>query len=278
MKKFIKKNRSTILVVMIFTVGLSLLLYPTFSDWWNSFHATRAIGQYDQQIANLSDEDYQHYFDEANQFNQNLKNAPNRFDMSEELKQQYNSSLNIDGNGLIGVLTIPSIKVKLPIYHGTEEGVLRNSVGHLEGTTLPIGGDGTHSVLSGHRGLPSAKLLSDLDDLETGDYFMIQVFEELFTYQVDQVLIVEPDDLSALAIEDGKDYVTLITCTPYGVNTHRLLVRGSRIDNLPEDYVDTRNDAKIVDRNLVAIASALIIALILIVFSTLKNKIKRHRI
>ncbi len=220
MKKFMKKNWSTVLLVMMFTVGLSLLLYPTVADWWNQFHATRAIDSYSEAVATMSDEEYEKYLSDARAYNTSLLSEPNRFHPSDALHAEYESVLDVAGDGIMGVVKIPSLRVNLPIYHGVEESTLQDAIGHIEGSSLPIGGESTHTIVSGHRGLPSAKLFTDLDQMEVGDYFMFVVLDDTYTYQVDQIKIVEPNDFTYLQIEEGKDLATLQTCTPYGINTH----------------------------------------------------------
>lgn len=264
--KWVKKNISTIVLVLIFFVGLSLLLYPTVSDYWNSFHQSRAIATYAEAVAELDDEDYEKMWQEAEAYNQKLSNQPNRWNLTEEEEEEYNHILDIGGTGIMGYIEIPQIKVSLPIYHGTDEGVLQIAVGHIPGSSLPVGGIGTHSVVSGHRGLPSAKLFTNLDELEEGDVFMLRVLDETLTYEVDKISIVEPDDLTGLEIEADKDLCTLVTCTPYGVNSHRLLVRGHRIPNLDDDSIRVTADAMQVDRLLVASAIAVPILLVLVIW------------
>ncbi|WP_276934082.1 class C sortase, partial [Dubosiella newyorkensis] len=276
MKKFIKKNWSTILLVMMFTVGLSLLLYPSIADWWNKFHATRAIDSYTETVASMSDEEYQKYLSEAKLYNSELLLEPNRFHPSDALHSMYESTLNVSGDGIIGVVKIPSIRVNLPIYHGVEESTLQDAIGHIEGSSLPIGGPSTHTIVSGHRGLPSAKLFTDLDQLEVGDYFMFQVLDDTYTYQVDQIKIVEPNDFTYLQIEEGKDLATLQTCTPYGINTHRLLVRGHRVDNLPDDFVNARSEAILIDRNLVALFIGVLIFVVMGVVLGFRNVLNKR--
>ena len=229
-----KKHGSTILLIIIFFIGLSLLLYPSFSDWWNSMHQSRAIASYSQQVAQLDDDRYAELWNTAWSYNSTLLERANNFILSGAQMQTYEQLLNVGGTGIMGYVEIPSINVILPIYHGTSESVLQVAVGHLEWTSLPVGGGSSHCVISGHRGLPSAKLFTDLDKMAVGDVFMLRVLDEVLTYEVDQVLIVVPDDTQALRIEEGKDLCTLITCTPYGINSHRLLVRGHRIENIPE--------------------------------------------
>jgi sortase A len=230
----VKKHLATIVLVLILLAGLSLLLYPTFSNWWNSFHSSKAISDYSEQVAQLDQEQYTELWEAAIDYNQVLQNKGNVFQITDEQRAAYSQLLNVGGNGVMGYIEIPSIDVSLPLYHGTSESILQVAVGHLEWSSLPTGGEGTHCVVSGHRGLPSARLFTDLDDLRTGDQFMIRVLDELMTYEVDQILIVDPDDVDDLLIEEGKDLVTLVTCTPYGINSHRLLVRGHRIENTPE--------------------------------------------
>ena len=276
MKKFIKKNWSTILLVMMFTVGLSLLLYPSIADWWNKFHATRAIDSYTETVASMSDEEYQKYLSEAKLYNSELLLEPNRFHPSDALHSMYESTLNVSGDGIMGVVKIPSIRVNLPIYHGVEESTLQDAIGHIEGSSLPIGGPSTHTIVSGHRGLPSAKLFTDLDQLEVGDYFMFQVLDDTYTYQVDQIKIVEPNDFTYLQIEEGKDLATLQTCTPYGINTHRLLVRGHRVDNLPDDFVNARSEAILIDRNLVALFIGVLIFVVMGVVLGIRNVLNKR--
>lgn len=232
-----KKNLSTIILILVLLTGVSLLLYPTVSEYWNSLHQSRVISEYAEAVAKIDTETYQRLWRDAELYNQELLNKPNRYFLSDEEQEEYESLLNISNDGIIGYIEIPSIKTSLAIYHGTDDAVLQIAVGHIAGTSLPIGGKSTHSAVSAHRGLPSAKLFTNLDKLVEGDRFLIRVLDETLTYEVDQILIVEPHEIDALAIEEGKDYSTLITCTPYGVNTHRLLVRGHRIDN--EDSAST---------------------------------------
>lgn len=222
---------------LILLAGLCLILYPSLSDWWNSFHQTRAIASYTEDVENTSEEERQLLLEEARVYNDMLTKTGNSFILSKEEETKYMSLLNVSGTGIMGYLNIPSIDVNLPIYHGTDETVLQIAIGHIAGSSLPIGGSGTHCLLSGHRGLPSARLFTDLDQVKEGDIFLITVLDELITYQVDQIRIVLPEEVEELAIEKGEDYCTLITCTPYGVNTHRILVRGRRVNNLAGEAV-----------------------------------------
>lgn len=226
-----KKHLSTILLVLALLAGVSLLLYPSVSNYWNSMHATQAVTDYAQQVENMDHTKYDQMLQAAADYNRSLLERSSDYALTDAQKQQYEELLSLDDSGMIGYIEIPEIKVQLPIYHGTSDGVLQIAVGHLDWTSLPVGGESTHCVLSGHRGLPSATLFTNLDRLDKGDTFIIRVLDEVLTYEVDQILIVEPDDVSALTIEDGKDLCTLVTCTPYGINSHRLLVRGHRVEN-----------------------------------------------
>lgn len=265
MKK-IKKNFSTIILVIILLIGLSLLLYPTVSDYWNSFHQSRAIASYAETVAEINNIDYEKIWNDAVQYNRKWAEKENKWSMSEEEVAEYESLLNVSGNGIMGYIEIPDIKVSLPIYHGVDEGVLQVAIGHLQETSLPVGGKGTHCVISGHRGLPSAKLFTDLDQLVEGDIFIMRILDETLTYEVDRILIVEPEDVSALEAEEGMDYCTLVTCTPYGVNSHRLLVRGHRIENLEtSNQIRVTADAQQIDPVLVAPAVAIPILLLLVI-------------
>ena len=226
-----KKNSTLIIPLLGLIVGLSLLLYPSLSNWWNSMHQSRAVASYVEQVANLDEDQYAHLWDEVWNYNRELTKRPNSYILNDQQRERYDKLLDVGGTGIMGYVEIPSIGVTLPIYHGTDETVLQIAVGHLEWTSLPVGGESSHCVVSGHRGLPSAKLFTDLDELVMGDIFMFRVLDEILTYEVDQILIVEPHETDALLIEKGKDLCTLITCTPYGVNSHRLLVRGHRVEN-----------------------------------------------
>lgn len=265
--RWIKKNLSSIILVLIFVIGLSLLLYPSFSDYWNSFHQSRAIASYAEAVTTIDDTDYEKMWAEAQDYNAALVQKQNRWVLSDEECEEYEQILNIGGTGIIGYIEIPSIKVSLPIYHGVDEAVLQIAVGHIEGSSLPVGGESTHCVLSGHRGLPSAKLFTNLDEMEEGDLFMIRVLDETLTYEVDQIRIVEPEDLSALEIEEGKDLCTLVTCTPYGINSHRLLVRGHRVENMENaTSIRVTADAMQIDPVMVAPVIAIPILLILLIW------------
>lgn len=271
-----RKHLSTIILILVFLVGLSLLLYPTVSDWWNSLHQSRAIAQYSEQVAALDNDRYEEFWQAARRYNDALLEKENRFVLTDEQREAYNALLNVSGNGVIGYIEIPSIGCSLPIYHGTSEAVLQVAVGHIEGSSLPTGGAGTHCVLSGHRGLPSAKLFTDLDKLAKGDTFILSVLDETLTYEVDQILIVEPRELDALEIDPDKDYCTLVTCTPYGVNSHRMLVRGHRVENEVEARIirvtaDAIQIEPVVVAPLVAVPMLLLLLAVLLV-TTRKKK------
>lgn len=257
---------TTIILILILIVGLSLLLYPTVSNYWNSFHQSRAIATYTQQVSQLTEEDYSQLWEDARDYNRALAGEDGYY-LSEEQQERYNALLDINGSGIMGYVDIPSIKCSLPIYHGTDEAVLQVAAGHLDWTSLPVGGETSHCVISGHRGLPSAKLFTDLDRLVIGDFFTLRVLDEVLTYQVDQILVVLPNEMEALTIEDGADYCTLVTCTPYGINSHRLLVRGHRVDNsLMPTTVHVPSDAVLIDPLVVApiVAAPLLLVLLLI--------------
>lgn len=273
-----KKKRSTILLLVIFFVGLSVLLYPTLSNYWNSFHQSRAIASYTGSVAKLSKADYEKLLENAQGYNTSLVEKGSSFSPDAKGMALYNSLLNIGGTGVMGSIEIPKIGVDLPIYHGTSDTVLQVAIGHIAGTSLPVGGAGTHCVLSGHRGLPSAKLFTNLDKLEEGDTFTIKVLNETLTYQVDQIAIVLPNDTSKLQIVPGKDYVTLVTCTPYGINTHRLLVRGVRIAN-PAGSLSVSADAIQIDPVQVApvLAAPILVLLLILLLTGSKRKSKRQQ-
>lgn len=243
-----KISAVNIILVIILFAGLSLLLYPTFSEMWNSTRQSRAIAEYAENVSALNKEQYEELWRQAEEYNQSLAQQGIFYALNEEQKEEYEKLLNVAGHGIMAYIEIPKIDCDLPIYHGTEESVLQVAIGHLEWSSLPVGGTGSHCVVSGHRGLPSARLFTDLDKLEEGDEFYITVLDRKLAYEVDQILTVLPEEVDELGIEEGKDYVTLITCTPYGINTHRLLVRGHRVEYVePEPEKD---DEIVVTRNL----------------------------
>ena len=261
--RLIKKHFTTILLVLILLTGVSLLLYPTVSDYWNSFHQSRAIASYVEAVAEIDNTDYEKMWQEAVAYNEKLKDNSGRWTPTDEELEEYDQILNISDTGIMGYVEIPKINVSLPIYHGTDEAILQIAIGHIPGSSLPVGGKGTHCVISGHRGLPSAKLFTDLDQMEEGDLFMMRVLDETLTYEVDQIRIVQPEDLSDLEIDEDKDLCTLVTCTSYGINSHRLLVRGHRVENLKEDTIRVTADAQQIDPVMVAPAVAVPLVLLL---------------
>jgi sortase A len=274
MKMFIKKNLVTILLIIIFLVGLSLLLYPSFSNWWNTTYATHVIDEYTGYVANLDEDAYEKILADAKEYNEKLLTETNRYYPSDEMHESYLENLDITGNGMMGSLYIPSIRVNLPVFHSSDDSVLSSGLGHIEGTSLPVGGKGTHCVISGHRGLPSAKLLTDLDKVQVGDYLILTVLDETLTYEVDNISIVLPDEINALEIDPDQDYLTLVTCTPYGVNTHRLLVRGHRVSNL-EDFLDVSAEASVYDNKVIAPFFAIPIFLVMLFVEILQTRKKK---
>mgnify|MGYP002512388553 CR=1 FL=1 len=234
-----KKKRvsfSTIILVLILLAGVGILLYPSVSDWWNSMHATQAIAGYVTAVEDMSGQEREEMLEAARAYNERLANGVD-FTLTEEEYEEYERLLNIADTGIMGYVQISAIGVNLPVYHSVEESVLQIAVGHIPGSSLPVGGERTHTILSGHRGLPSAKLFSDLDQMVEGDTFTINVMGQTITYMVDQIRIVLPEETKELAIQPGRDYCTLVTCTPYGVNSHRMLVRGKRIENIAGEVV-----------------------------------------
>lgn len=271
-----KGTLSNMFLILVLIIGLSLLLYPTFSNWWNSRTQSKAVALYTEQIAKISNEEYDEYLEDARLYNEYIALRKNPFQIAEEQSQLYELLLDVTGSGVMGYIEIPVIDVMLPIYHGTSDDVLNVAVGHLEWSSLPTGGETTHCVLSGHRGLPSAMLFTDLDRMGVGDHFMLNVLDETFTYEVDQIRIVEPDETDDLVIQEGKDLCTLVTCTPYGINSHRLLVRGHRVENLENaQTVRVTADAMIVEKIVVApfvLMPILFVMLIWLLISTGKRK------
>lgn len=271
-----KKRLTNILLVIIFLIGLSLLLYPTLSDYWNSFHQSRAIANYAESVAQLDDKQYDEILESAREYNSSLIQRAGILSLSEEELEEYNRQLNVSDDGIMGYIEIPSIDVHLPIYHGTEDTVLQVAVGHIEGSSLPVGGVGTHAVLSGHRGLPSAKLFTDLDELVVGDTFIFRILDETLTYEVDQILIVEPQEIEALMIDPEKDLCTLVTCTPYGINSHRLLVRGHRVEN-EEEAQELRVTADAMRIEPIVVAPLLAVPILLALFLWIMVKSRKPK-
>ena len=265
-----RRRLTDFMLLLIILAGLGIFLYPSFSDYWNSFHQSRAIASYAEAVADIDNTQYEEILAEAREYNQRLLKHGFSLELSDEEKEEYNRILRVTENGVMAYIDIPKINCSLPIYHGTDENVLQIAIGHLEGTSLPVGGAGTHAVLSGHRGLPSAKLFTDLDKMREGDTFTIQVLNEYMIYEVDQILTVLPHEVDALRIEPGMDYCTLITCTPYGINTHRLLVRGHRTDHIGEavEKKSTRimADASWVEASIVGLVTAAPLLILLLLY------------
>lgn len=275
-----KKNNNwtTVFLVLLLLAGVSLLLYPSLSDYWNSMHQTRAIASYAETVSQLDTAQYDEMWKAAQDYNRSLAQRETAFALTDEQKAAYESLLDVSGLGVMGYIEIPEIDCSLPIYHGTEESVLQVAVGHLEWSSLPVGGEGTHCVLSGHRGLPSAKLFTNLDKLAVGDTFLLRVLDEVLTYEVDQILIVEPEQVDALGIVPGEDYCTLVTCTPYGINTHRLLVRGHRVENTSEAArMHVTADATQFDPLLVAPVLAIPVLLLLLMILLVPKRRRKSR-
>lgn len=263
----------TLILVAVLLAGAVLLAYPSVSDWWNSFHQSRAIASYAQQVAELDNDTYEQLWSQARSYNDALDGGVERFTLTEAQQTRYDALLDVSGTGIMGYIEIPKIKCDLPIYHGTGEAVLQIAIGHIAGTSLPVGGEGTHCVLSGHRGLPSAKLFTDLDKLEEGDTFMLRVLDETLTYEVDQIRTVLPQEVDELDVIEGEDLCTLITCTPYGINSHRLLVRGHRVENAATAAtIRVTADAMQVEPLLVAPVVALPMLLVLFILLLLPKR------
>ncbi len=258
----------TLFLVLMLIVGLCMLLYPSFSNYWNNIHQSRVIMTYSESVSQLTEEEFKQLITGAEQYNQKLAKSGMLWTLTDSQRAAYNAQLNFDGTGIMGYIVIPKINIRLPIYHGTSDEVLTSSIGHLEGTSLPVGGPSTHCVLSGHRGLPSARLFTDIDQLLEGDIFTITVLNETLTYEVDQIRIVVPEDLSDVQIVPGKDYCTLVTCTPYGINTHRLLVRGHRIANLNGNAMVIADAIQVEPRYIIPFVSAAFLVILLIVLFT----------
>lgn len=281
MKQFFKKHLVEIVLYTVLFAGLCLLLYPTVSNWWNSFTQSRAIASYVETVENTSAEEQAAMLEAARAYNARLASGETSFLMDEEQLAEYRSLLDPSGTGVMGYIRIPAINVDLPVYHTVEDVVLQVGVGHIPGSSLPVGGADTHSLLSGHRGLPSARLFTDLNQLQAGDVFIFNILGETLTYQVDQIRIVLPEEVEQLSIVKGKDYCTLITCTPYGINTHRILVRGHRVENLSEANLTIVSEARRIPVRYVVVAIAvpmlILTALGMILIDGRKKPQKSHQ-
>ena len=266
-----KQNKNTWILTGILLLGIGFLLYPTISDYYNSFHQSRAIASYVESVTKIDTSEFEETWKQADAYNESLLFKEDRYLLSEEEKDEYNRILDITGTGIMAYVEIPKIKVSLPIYHGTDEAVLQVAIGHIPGSSLPVGGSTTHCVISGHRGLPSARLFTDIDQLEKGDTFLIQTLGETLTYEVDQIRTVLPDELEDIEIEEGKDYVTLVTCTPYGVNSHRLLVRGHRVANAAS-HLHVTPDAVQVSESVTTFILMIVFVVIMVIVSAILPK------
>ena len=267
-----RRHKTVIFLTLGFLVGVCILLYPAFSNYWNSKTQSRAIVDYESVLEQLEPEDYSAIFQAAYDYNEALRGIEFPLRNYEEIPGYYDT-LKLEGTSIIGYMKIDKIGVELPIYHGTSDAVLNRGVGHLEGSSLPVGGESTHSVMSAHRGLPSAKLFTDLDRLEMGDTFQITVLDQVLTYQVDKVKVVSPREIDDLQIVEGMDYCTLFTCTPYGINTHRLLVRGIRIETIKEKpVIYVSNEAFRIEPLLVTPAVAAPMLLVLLIHLLVKYR------
>lgn len=274
-----KKNWSNIILIVVFFVGLSVLLYPTVSDYWNSLHQSRAIATYSDAVEEMDTSDYERMWAEADAYNEKLYESGHGLGLAEDEKKEYDSLLDVSGTGIMGYIEVPKIDCSLPIYHGTDEGALQIAIGHLEGSSLPVGGKSTHCVLSGHRGLPSARLFTDLDQMEEGDIFILNILGRKLAYEVDQIKVVLPEEMSDLEIEEGKDLCTLVTCTPYGINTHRLLVRGHRTEYVEKKVEEEQKEVqtkKTDIRLMIAGGAGVLILLIIIIVIVIKRRRKRR--
>lgn len=276
---FIKKKLSTVILIFIFFMGLSLLLYPIISDYWNSLHQSKAIASYVKSVDSLKADESEILWQKAEKYNEELYHINGSISKKSSEEEKYKELLNVSDDGIMCYIEIPSINLSLPVYHGVDESVLQVAVGHLFGTSLPVGGKNTHTVLSGHRGLPSASLFTNLDQLSKGDAFMLHTLNETLTYEVDQILVVKPDEMEALQIEEGKDLCTLVTCTPYGVNSHRMLVRGHRITNVSTEISNIPADASNIQYIVVACLIVFILLIIIIrMIIFMKNQKKGGRV
>ncbi len=272
-----KRSPVTFLLVLTLLLGIAIVVYPTFSNWWNERVSTKVVASYDEAVSSLSETDYSAYFEAAYQYNEAVASLGSAMALSNpDMLSGYDSCLNVSGTGVMGYITIDKINVQLPIYHGTSASVLQIAAGHLEGSSLPVGGESTHCVISAHRGLPSATLFTHLDQMELGDTFTITILNEVLTYEVDKISIIYPYELQDLYIEDGQDYVTLMTCTPYGINTQRLLARGHRIETeAAKTTIRVTAEAYKIDSLIVSICVAVPLIILLFIVVSFPRR-KRH--
>ena len=273
-----RKHISTIFIILIFLVGLGFISYPTVSNLWNQAHQSRAIATYSKQVEKLDDSENKKMLKAARKYNKSLLKKSDHWKLSKKDKKKYESLLDVSGTGIMGYIEVPKIDCSLPIYHGTDEGALQIAIGHLEGSSLPVGGKNTHCVLSGHRGLPSARLFTDLDQMEEGDIFILNILGRKLAYEVDQIRVVLPEEMSDLEVIEGKDLCTLVTCTPYGSNTHRLLVRGHRTKYVEEKVEEQKEvQTKKMDTRLLIAGAAGAVILAVIIIAVVIRRRKRRR-
>ena len=277
MKKKWMSRLMTLLIVVVFVAGLSFLLYPTVSNLWNQAHQSRAIATYTEQVEKLDDSSNKEMLKAARKYNKELLKKADHWKLSQKDKKKYESLLDVSGTGIMGYIEIPKIACSLPVYHGTDEGALQIAIGHLEGSSLPVGGKSSHCVLSGHRGLPSARLFTDLDQMEEGDTFILNILGHKLAYEVDQIKVVLPEEMSDLEIQEGKDLCTLVTCTPYGINTHRLLVRGHRVKYVETKVQEQKEVSKPKTDTRVVIAGAVAGAVVLFIIIFAVRRRRKHR-
>lgn len=274
-----RKHISTIFIILIFLVGLGFISYSTVSNLWNQAHQSRAIATYSKQVEKLDDSENKKMLKAARKYNKSLLKKSDHWKLSKKDKKKYESLLDVSGTGIMGYIEVPKIDCSLPIYHGTDEGALQIAIGHLEGSSLPVGGKSTHCVLSGHRGLPSARLFTDLDQMEEGDIFILNILGRKLAYEVDKIKVVLPEEMSDLEIEEGKDLCTLVTCTPYGINTHRLLVRGHRTEYVEKKVEEEKKEVqtkKTDIRLMIAGGAGVLILIIIIIVIVIKRRRKRR--
>ena len=277
MKKKWMSRLMTLLIVVVFVAGLSFLLYPTASNLWNQAHQSRAIATYTEQVEKLDDSSNKEMLKAARKYNKELLKKADHWKLSKKDKKKYESLLDVSGTGIMGYIEIPKIDCSLPVYHGTDEGALQIAIGHLEGSSLPVGGKSSHCVLSGHRGLPSARLFTDLDQMEEGDTFILNILGHKLAYEVDQIKVVLPEEMSDLEIQEGKDLCTLVTCTPYGINTHRLLVRGHRVKYVETKVQEQKEVSKSKTDTRLVIAGAVAGAVVLFIIIFAVRRRRKHR-
>lgn len=277
MKKKWMSRLMTLLIVVVFVAGLSFLLYPTASNLWNQAHQSRAIATYTEQVEKLDDSSNKEMLKAARKYNKELLKKADHWKLSKKDKKKYESLLDVSGTGIMGYIEIPKIDCSLPVYHGTDEGALQIAIGHLEGSSLPVGGKSSHCVLSGHRGLPSARLFTDLDQMEEGDTFILNILGHKLAYEVDQIKVVLPEEMSDLEIQEGKDLCTLVTCTPYGINTHRLLVRGHRVKYVETKVQEQKEVSKPKTDTRLVIAGAVAGAVVLFIIIFAVRRRRKHR-